>query len=255
MSGEASTTLTTTPIGRGWAYAGTMLGALVSIAANIAHSFVPPAHAPAGWQPPTGAIAFAAFWPVALFVGIEMLARVAWRRGWRMILLRFGGLLPVAGTAAIVSYLHLAGLLAHYGEPRVTVVIGPLAVDGLMVMSAAALMSTSPQAAQPAPAGQATNPGPEVPDVEADSPEDAAGQADGADSASKRGGRPRMTNEQRVAACADRYPDMTVAEMAKRLKLSDRTIRRYLAEQKTGEETALERTETDQIEHANGTTI
>ena len=137
--------------GRGWAYTGTLLGALVSIAANVAHSFVPPADASSTWRPPTGAILFAAFWPVALFVGIEMLARVAWRRGWRFSLLRFGGLLPVAGTAAIVSYLHLAGLLAHYGEPKITVVIGPLAVDGLMVMSAAALMSTSPRAVEAVP--------------------------------------------------------------------------------------------------------
>lgn len=137
--------------GRAWAYAGTALGGLVSIAANVAHSFVPPAGAPASWRPALGAPLLAVFWPVALFVAIEILTRTVWRRGWRYIALRFGGLIPVAGTAAIVSYMHLSGLLAHYAEPRITVVIGPLAVDGLMVMSASALMATSPAVVKAVP--------------------------------------------------------------------------------------------------------
>jgi hypothetical protein len=83
------------------------------------------------------------FWPVALFVAIEILARTPWRSGWRWVALRFGGLLPVAVVAAVVSYRHLAGLLAYYREDRLTAAIGPLAVDGLMVMATAALIATS----------------------------------------------------------------------------------------------------------------
>jgi hypothetical protein len=130
--------------GRGWAYVGTTLGGAVSLAANAAHSYVAPAGAPATWRPHTGAIMFAVFWPIALFVAIEMLARVRWRTGALWVIVRYVGLGPVAVVAAIVSYQHLSGLLATYGENRLTVVIGPLAVDGLMVLSAAAVMATSP---------------------------------------------------------------------------------------------------------------
>jgi hypothetical protein len=131
--------------GRGWAYAGAVLGGAVSVAANVAHSYVPPA---AGWPvdttgPELGAVAAAVFWPVALLVAVEILARIAWPEGWRWTAVRFGGLLPVALVAAFVSYQHLSGLLAHYREDAVTAHVGPLAVDGLMVLATAALLATS----------------------------------------------------------------------------------------------------------------
>ena len=134
---------TTRSPGRAWGYVGAVLGGAVSIAANVAHSYVPPAGAPADWTPPSGAVIGAVFWPVSLFVAIEILARTQWRPGWRWAALRFGGLVPVAVVAALVSYRHLAGLLAYYREDRLTVTIGPLAVDGLMVMATAALIATS----------------------------------------------------------------------------------------------------------------
>ncbi len=131
--------------GRGWAYAGAVLGGAVSVAANVAHSYVPPAE---GWPadtagPELGAVAAAVFWPVALLVAVEILARIAWPEGWRWTAVRFGGLLPVALVAAFVSYQHLSGLLAHYREDPVTAHVGPLAVDGLMVLATAALLATS----------------------------------------------------------------------------------------------------------------
>lgn len=129
--------------GRRWAYLGALLGGVVSVLANVAHSYVPPAAAAPGWRPPVGAVVGAVFWPLALFVAIEVLARVVWPAGRRWVLLRFGGLLPVALVAAVVSYRHLSGLLAWYGEDRLTVTIGPLAVDGLMVVATAALVATS----------------------------------------------------------------------------------------------------------------
>lgn len=130
--------------GRTWGYLGAVLGGLVSIGANTAHSYLAPAGAHVGWRPPVGAVIGAQFWPVALFVAVEVLARTSWptRKWW--IVVRFLGLVPVAVVAATVSYEHLSGLLAHYGEDRLTVVIGPLAVDGLMVMSSAAVLATAP---------------------------------------------------------------------------------------------------------------
>ncbi|MCW6008225.1 hypothetical protein K1W54_27320 [Micromonospora sp. CPCC 205371] len=127
--------------GRGWAYTGAVLGGTVSIAANVAHSFVPPDGASSGWSPPAGAVVSAVCWPLLLLIGVEMLARIDWPPGAGWLLLRWAGLLPVAVIAAVVSYRHLSGLLAWYGEDPLTVVLGPLAVDGLMVMSAAALVA------------------------------------------------------------------------------------------------------------------
>lgn len=130
--------------GRAWGYLGAVLGGLASIGANTAHSYLAPAGAHVGWRPPVGAVIGAQFWPVALCVALEILARTSWppRKWW--IVVRLLGLVPVAVVAATVSYEHLSGLLAHYGEDRLTVVIGPLAVDGLMVMSSAAILATAP---------------------------------------------------------------------------------------------------------------
>jgi hypothetical protein len=153
--------------GRGWAKTGLILGGLVSVAANVAHSFIPPTAAPAGWHPQLGAIAFAIVWPVFLFVAIEILARVAWSTGFRWALLRFGGMLPVALVAAFVSYRHLSGLLAFYGEEPVVSTFGPLAVDGLMVMATGALLATGARARQLA---QATTPAPDGPVVTTEMP-------------------------------------------------------------------------------------
>src|SRR3954468_18774022 len=131
----------TTQPGRGWAYTGAILGGSVSIAANVAHSFLPPQGAPVNWAPEPGAVVGAIVWPVFLFVAVEILARTAWPRGWSWHLLRWAGLLPVAGVAAFVSYRHLSGLLAHYGEEPIVYFIGPLAVDGLMIMATGALLA------------------------------------------------------------------------------------------------------------------
>lgn len=148
--------MSATTRGQGWAYAGAVVGGLVSIAANIAHSYVPPVGAPADWRPPLGAVVGAVFWPVALFLAIEVLVRTPWPDGGWWVFVRFAGLLPVAVVAAFVSYNHLSGLLAHYGESQVTAHIGPLAVDGLMIMASAALMAIAqgrmPETVSEAPA-------------------------------------------------------------------------------------------------------
>jgi len=135
--------------GRGWAYTGAILGGLVSVAANVAHSFIPPAGAPAGWHPEPGAVVGAIVWPVFLFIAVEILARVTWPTGPAWQLIRWGGLLPVALVAAFVSYRHLSGLLGHYGEEPLVQHLGPLAVDGLMVMATGALIATGHRTATP----------------------------------------------------------------------------------------------------------
>ncbi|WP_426510455.1 DUF2637 domain-containing protein [Dactylosporangium sp. McL0621] len=131
--------------GRAWAYLGTTLGGLGSLAANVAHCYIPPTGAPASWRPEAGAVLSAMFWPIAVFIAVEILVRTVWPAGGWWRLARFAGLLPVALVAAVVSYRHLSGLFRHYGEDPLTATLGPLAVDGLMVMAAAALLAAHPK--------------------------------------------------------------------------------------------------------------
>ena len=130
--------------GRGWAYASAILGGSISIAANIAHSFIHPHGAPVDWHPEPGAVVGAVVWPVVLFFAVETLARTPWPKKVSYHLLRWIGLPPVAFVAALVSYRHLSGLLDHYGEDRLVVVLGPIAIDGLMIMATGALIATAP---------------------------------------------------------------------------------------------------------------
>jgi hypothetical protein len=127
--------------GKGWALAGFLTAVSVSILANIARMYVRPEHAPENWAPHPGAVAMAAWWPIALLISIEIIARVQWPDGfiWRVI--RYGGLTTVAAIAAIISYRHMSGLMSAYGEAGIGAMIGPLAVDGLMVVSSGALLA------------------------------------------------------------------------------------------------------------------
>jgi len=150
--------LPTATSGRGWAYIGLILGGAVSVAANVAHSFIAPTNAPTGWTPEPGAVVGAIVWPVILFIAVEILARVAWPTGIRWRIIRFGGMTPVALVAAIVSYRHLSGLLHHYGEESIVSILGPVAVDGLMVMATSALLATAARAHQIAATDPATTP-------------------------------------------------------------------------------------------------
>lgn len=129
------------PSGQGWARGGFGTGVAVSIAANVARIFVPPNDAPPDWSPPLGAIIAAAFWPIALLISVEIISRVQWPKGWSWMVIRYGGLTAVAAIAAIISYRHMSGLLLAYGEDKWGATIGPLAVDGLMVVSSGALMA------------------------------------------------------------------------------------------------------------------
>jgi hypothetical protein len=120
--------------GRLWARIGFGLGVFVSICANIGHTYI-------RHNPPIGAVAFSAFWPLALLVSLEVISRVHWPRGRGWWAIRYGGLTTVAAIAALVSYRHMSGLLGSYGEDAITTAIGPLAVDGLMAVCSAALLA------------------------------------------------------------------------------------------------------------------
>jgi hypothetical protein len=111
------------------------LGIAVSVAGNILHSAITPAG--------LGELVGAAFWPLALMLSIEILTRVRWQSGKRWMGARVVGLFLVGLVAAVLSYRHLAGLMTSWGEDWFNAHLGPLAVDGLMLLAATALLSIS----------------------------------------------------------------------------------------------------------------
>lgn len=127
--------------GRVIAWLSFLLGIGVSIAGNIGHA------ASDGMKP--GEWAGAAFWPLALMLTIEILTRVRWQPERRWTIARFAALILVAAVAAVLSYRHLAGLMTYWGEDWANAHLGPLAVDGLMLIAATALLSISKERPQP----------------------------------------------------------------------------------------------------------
>jgi hypothetical protein len=125
--------------GKAIAWLSFTLGILVSIAGNIGHA------ASDGMKP--GEWAGAAFWPLALMLTIEILTRVRWQPEKRWTVARFAALILVAMVAAVLSYRHLAGLMSYWGEDPLNAYLGPLAVDGLMLIAATALLSISKERA------------------------------------------------------------------------------------------------------------
>ncbi|GAA5026128.1 DUF2637 domain-containing protein [Actinopolymorpha pittospori] len=108
-----------------------LLGIAASIAANVAHA-----------QPAWGPRIAGAFVPLALLLAVECMSRPSWRRsGLWWGLARYGGTGLVALVAAVISYRHMAGLLERYGEDALNAHLGPLAVDGLMVVAGFALLA------------------------------------------------------------------------------------------------------------------
>ncbi|RSD23956.1 hypothetical protein [Amycolatopsis eburnea] len=123
------------------AWAGFVFGSVVSIAANVLAARIPPGGAGASWSPSLVAQLGAAVWPVALLIAVEVLSRVPWPAGglWRFA--RFGGVGVVAAGSAIISYGHIRDVLTTWGYSGLGAGVGPLVIDGLMVVSGFALLA------------------------------------------------------------------------------------------------------------------
>jgi hypothetical protein len=119
--------------GRFVAWLAFVTGIGASVAANMLHAAEGGAHA--------AELIGAAFWPLALLLSIELLTRVTWPTGWLWGTGRFVGVGLVAVVAFVLSYRHMAGLLTSWGEDAVNAHLGPLAVDGLMLVAATALLA------------------------------------------------------------------------------------------------------------------
>ena len=112
-----------------WAVRATLtLGVAASVAANILHARQNPiSQAIAAWP------------PLALLLTVELISRVPMHRRV-LAAARLGATAGIAGIAAWVSYWHMAGVAAKYGESTSSAYLLPLSVDGLIIVGSVSLV-------------------------------------------------------------------------------------------------------------------
>jgi hypothetical protein len=115
-----------------WAVRGTLvLGVAASVTANVLHAVDNPiSQAIAAWP------------PLALLITVELIARVPVHRRW-LAAARLITTAVIAGIAAWVSYWHMAGVAARYGETGASPYLLPVSVDGLIVVASICLVELS----------------------------------------------------------------------------------------------------------------
>ena len=104
------------------------LGVAASVAANMLH---------AADNPVSQAIA--AWPPLALLATVELISRVPVHKR-HLAILRFVATAVIAGIAAWVSYTHMLGVAARYGETGASPYLLPISVDGLIVVASISLV-------------------------------------------------------------------------------------------------------------------
>lgn len=124
--------------GRRWARTFLALALFVSVVGNVAHTVLAESEISL-WLRVPGAV----IWPVFTFGAIEIIVRMIWERSWTHNIARNILLLP-AIPAAITSYEHLYSLLLLMGERAFIAMIGPLAIDGMMIGCTMVLLFTRP---------------------------------------------------------------------------------------------------------------
>jgi hypothetical protein len=129
------------PGARGWARVGLYGGLLLSLAGNEAHVWGD------GYPGPGPAVA-SVIWPALLFVALEIVLHM----GPGFIWAKWVGLGSVAAVSGAFSYWHLSSVLRVWDYGPLSW-FGPVAVDGLMVMSTVVLARMVPVPAVPVPAG------------------------------------------------------------------------------------------------------
>src|SRR5690606_18813997 len=118
------------------AWLGFGFGSVISIAGNVLHAWLPA-------DPPSIAAQIgAAAWSIALLLSVEAISRVRWRSGWLWGLARYVGLGVVGLGSFAISYGHMSEVLTAWGY-GMGAYVGPIVIDGLMVISGFALLSES----------------------------------------------------------------------------------------------------------------
>ena len=143
-----------------WAVRATLLlGVAASVVANVLHALDNPiSQAIAAWP------------PLALLLTVELISRVPVHRRL-LAAARLIATATIAGIAAWVSYWHMAGVAARYGETGASPYLLPLSVDGLIVVASICLVELAgrisalenAEPATPAPTAAPATPAPAAP--------------------------------------------------------------------------------------------
>jgi hypothetical protein len=117
-----------------WAVRMTLvLGVAASVVANVLHALDNPiSQAIAAWP------------PLALLLTVELISRVPVHRR-SLAVARLLATATIAGIAAWVSYWHMAGVAARYGETGASAYLLPLSVDGLIIVASICLVELGGQ--------------------------------------------------------------------------------------------------------------
>ncbi|MFF5295011.1 DUF2637 domain-containing protein [Paractinoplanes globisporus] len=214
----------------GWGVRGVFaLGIAASLAGNVLH---------AADNPVSKAIS--AWSPLALLLAVELISRVPASRGLASIG-RLGGTAVIAGIAAWVSYWHMAGVAARYGETGASPYLLPFSVDGLIVVASICLveiggriraLTTAP--AEDVTASEPLRPTVFVRDEMADllgtpiAEQEPAATPQPVKKAPAKRVTPRPASADKVAKAAAKHPGATIAEIAKKAGVSVSTARRHL---------------------------
>jgi hypothetical protein len=124
-------------VARRWAYVGILVGGLASIAGNVTSTVLTESGVHLAFRVP-----WAILWPVLVYIGIEVLTRTDWRKGWAHWGARLVLIGPVSMVAALVSYLHIHHLMRLSGEIGLAQAVGPLAIDGTLFGCTVVLLIT-----------------------------------------------------------------------------------------------------------------
>jgi hypothetical protein len=112
-----------------WAVRGVLtVGVAASVAANVLHA-----------RPHPVSQVIAAWPPLALLLTVELISRVPVHRP-SLAMVRLAATATIAGIAAWVSYWHMAGVAARYGETGASPNLLPLSVDGLIIVASISLV-------------------------------------------------------------------------------------------------------------------
>jgi hypothetical protein len=138
-----------------WAVRATLtLGVAASVAANILHA-----------RPSLISQLIAAWPPLALLLTVELISRVPTHRR-SLGIVRLVATAAIAGIAAWVSYWHMVGVAARYGETEAAAAyLLPLSVDGLVIVASISLVELTGRirASTPERRGTSLNPVERVP--------------------------------------------------------------------------------------------
>lgn len=221
--------------GRFLAWVSIVVALGVSVAANVAFA-----------RPAAGPRLSASTAPILALLAAALLERapLATARVWQKWLAWIG--LGTVGLAAFTtSYQHQFDLLIAYGNPRLSAVLLPIAVDGLIVLASVCLAVIAERRRALAANDDSTDTAGDklvkVPDPDAGpggyryesapvtyTMTDTDSRTEQPKPQVRRTPRKASTGD-RVAAAKRRTPDASAAEIARRLKVTERTVARHLA--------------------------